>query len=793
MKCCLKLAAIATVTCLIASLAQAQGVLVNVNEGEQIVLPRPPVIVWLPYPGPHPQPRPEPAPSSYKIKSLEVNVKLAGQVARVQVSQSFVNTGSRPMEVSFVFPLPYEGAVDQLTLLIDGKEYPAKMLDAKEARKMYEEIVRKNKDPALLEWMGTGLFKTSVFPVPPGAERKVTLRYSQLCRNLDGLTDFIFPLSTAKYTSQPVEEIKVNATIESETDIKNVYSPSHAVEIKRPDDKHATVSYTVKDAVPTEDFRLFYDVGKGIVGTKVISYRPHSDEDGYFLLLTSPKIEATDERPKKTVLLVLDRSGSMSGDKIEQAKGAAKFVINNLREGDLFNLIAYDSDVESWKPELQKFNDDNRKAALGFVEGIYAGGSTNIHGALSKALGQLQDSSRPNFVIFLTDGIPTVGETNEAKIVAAAKADNKVKARIFDFGVGYDVNSRLLDKLARENFGLTEYVRPNENIERAVSALYNRIGSPVMSDVKLTVDVEGIKPEDGSATNRMYPKDVVNLFAGEQLVIVGRYKKPGDAKAKITGKVGDKEQTFDFPAKLIEKSDDQSQAFVEKLWAVRRVGEILDEIDLKGKNDELVKELVALSLRHGIMTPYTSFLADENSRHGDVTSNLRSAGGRLEVLQQEREGQSGVEQRIAKRNYQDANQPAAPMSLQGGSMGRAVAGTTSSPDGDRFGAGGGAYSTDSLGSFGQLYSAIPAAKDDAAKVIQNVRQVGSKAFYRRGERWVDSVVTDTEKQEKPAQKIQRFSKEYFDLIDKYGREAAKYLAQDEPLTIELGGQVYDVE
>jgi Ca-activated chloride channel family protein len=268
-------------------------------------------------------------------------------------------------------------------------------------------------------------------------------------------------------------------------------------------------------------------------------------------------------------------------------------VLNNLREGDLFNLIAYDSEVESWRPELQKFGDETRKAALGFVEGIYAGGSTNINGALTKVLAQLNDSSRPTFVIFLTDGIPTVGETNEMKIIANAKSNNHVHARIFDFGVGYDVNSRLLDKLARENFGLTEYVRPNEDIERAVAALYNRIGSPVMTGVKLSVDVEGLKAEDGSATNRVYPKDVVDLFAGEQLVIVGRYKKPGAAKVVVSGNVGGQEQKLDFPANLVEQSSDDSQAFIEKLWAVRRVGEILDDIDLHGKNDELVKELVS--------------------------------------------------------------------------------------------------------------------------------------------------------------------------------------------------------
>ena len=250
-------------------------------------------------------------------------------------------------------------------------------------------------------------------------------------------------------------------------------------------------------------------------------------------------------------------------------------------------------------------------------------------------------------MLFLTDGLPTVGEQNEAKIVANSKKYNKVNARVYTFGVGYDLNSRLLDKLAREEFGQSEFVRPNENIEDRVSALYKRIGAPVLSELSITWDVEGISTSDGKPVNRVYPKDVRDLFAGEQLVIVGRYKKPGDAKVVVKGKVGDKEEKFDFPAKLVEKSHDDGMAFIEKLWAVRRIGEILDEIDLKGKNDELVKELVTLSRRHGIMTPYTSFMADENSRAHDVTTLYREAGDRLQALS-EVEGQIGVEQREAK-------------------------------------------------------------------------------------------------------------------------------------------------
>jgi Ca-activated chloride channel family protein len=804
------------------SLAQAQGVLIVEDPVQVVRLPRP-IIIYPPHPHPIPIPRPLPEPpATYKIQELEVNARIIDQVAQVQVSQSFVNTGSRQLEVSFVFPLPYDGAIDQLTLMVDGKEYPARLLKAEEARRMYEDIVRKNKDPALLEWMGTGLFKTSVFPVPPGAKRTVNLRYSQLCRMQEGLTDFLFPLSTAKYTSEAPEKVTLRASIESQVDIKNVYSPSHAIEVKRPDDRHAVVSYTLKNEVPGADFRLLYDVGKGKVSTRVLSYRPEkdSDKEGYFLLLTTPEIKADQERVKKTVLCVIDRSGSMSGKKIEQVKAALKFVLQNLREGDLFNIIAYDSEVEAFRPELQKYDDATRKAALGFVEGLYAGGSTNIDAALRTALNQLQDSSRPSYVLFLTDGLPTTGVTNEAKIVESAKGANKVRARIFAFGVGYDLNARLLDRLVRDAHGQSEYVRPNEDIEDRVSRLYRRIEAPVMTDVKIEFSLDEHKAEAGSAVSRVYPKGSFDLFAGEQLVVVGRYKTPGNAKVVVGGSVGGKPQKFDFPAKLVEKSGDETNAYIEKLWAVRRVGEILEEIDLKGKNDELVKELVELATRHGIITPYTSFLADENTNVRDVAANAARADRRLSALEAT-EGLSGVSQRQFRGSLQRAvagesrsraaNEAFAPgMDAAYRSSGGAAGPAPLAAPGVPLAAGKPAAKREAGGRAGLGYgggmmpgysaarpggSILGKAAEDAdremAEAEQTVRQIGNRTFYRRGAQWVDSTVAKD--QEPKATRVKQFSKDYFELARRHGRSLSQYLVFDEPVLLNLEGRAYLIE
>ncbi len=769
-------------------LALAQGVLVVTDPNVEVRLPRPNLIIWPPHPPhpPRPIPRPVPPPVSYKIESLEVNARLVEQVAQVQVSQTFKNTGSRQMEVSFVFPLPYDGAVEQMTLLVDGKEFPARLLSAEEARRMYEEIVRKNRDPALLEWVGTGLFKTSVFPVPAGASRTVTLRYSQLCRKVQGLTDFLFPLSTAKYTSEAVGQISIRATIESQTPIKNVYSPTHAVEIKRPDKNHALVTFTAEKQVPTSDFRLFFDVGTGKLSTRVLSYRPVKGEDGFFLLLASPEIKAPDvERPKKTVVFVIDRSGSMSGKKIEQVREALKHVLNNLREGDLFNIVAYDSQVETFRPELQRYDEKTRSAALGFVEGIYAGGSTNIDAALGAALGMLQDSDRPNYMVFLTDGLPTAGETNEMKIIDNARGANKVRARIFAFGVGYDVNSRLLDRLVRGNYGQSEYVKPNEDIEDHVSRLYNRIEAPVLTDVKIEFEFDELKREEGKPINRVYPAGSFDLFAGEQLVIVGRYKKSGPAKVTVSGSVDGREQKFSFPAELVGKSKDETNAFIERLWAMRRVGEILDELDLKGKNQELIQELVELARRHGILTPYTSFFADENARPEDLARAADRAEARLYSLNLA-EGQAGFAQRAFKGGLQRAAQatpaPAAPAAEAADALSGAAPALGALPGAGQIAGRGGGRS---------LVEEARRAREELQEAQQTVRQIGSRTFYLRQGQWVDSRIPDD--QQSPARRIKQFSDEYFELVRRHGRSVSQYLVFDQPVLLAVDDEVLLIE
>ena len=734
-----------------------------------------------PYPLPRIPIRPTPAPApavTYCIKDLDIEARIRKQIADVQVTQTFVNKSSATIQAQFIFPLPYDGAIDRLTLMVDGKELPATLLSKEEARKRYEAIVRANQDPALLEWMGQGMFQTSVFPIPAGAERKVVIHYDQLLRQERQLTDFLFPLSTARFTSQPLEKLSIRVAIESDSPMKSIYSPTHPVEVQRPTPNSAIAQIKLTNTVPSSDFRLFYDSEPGPVTGSVISYRPSESEDGYFLFLASPEIKpANVERPRKIVLFVVDKSGSMSGQKIEQAKGALKFVLNNLREGDLFNIVAYETRLESFKPELQLYNETTRAQALAYIDGVYAGGGTNIHGALKTTFSFLQDTTTPTYVLFTTDGLPTSGETSESKIGQLARESNRVRARVLPFGVGYDVNSRLLDRLAREHHGSSVYVRPEENIEAAVSRVYSKISSPVFSHGVMAIEVDAT---GGNMTaNRTYPSGEIDLFEGEQLVVVGRYSKPGNGKLTLSGLINQEKKSFEFPIELSAKSENDSYAFVERLWATRRIGELIDELDLNGKNEELIAELVMLSTKHGILTPYTSFLADETVRPELASvGNAASASKQLDRLSAV-SGAGGVVQRATKQMFKSTDQAYAPQSASGESYAAAPGG----------------------GGYGSATGGIPgsASQQSESKLVRDsITVMNSQTLYRRGRMLVtpETASLDLEKDSSKITKLKRFTSEYFELVSKNSAADNQLLGQqatDESLLVKIRGVIYLIE
>jgi Ca-activated chloride channel family protein len=535
------------------------------------------------------------------IEYHRVQVRIEDQVAVTHVDQAFRNDNDWTVEGTYIFPLPAGAAVSSFTLWIDGEPVEGEVLDREQARQIYQEIVRKLQDPALLEYVDRGAVQASIFPIEPGESRRIELEYTQLLEADHGLIGYRYPLNTEKFSAQPLEQVSIAVQVLSADPVRAVYSPTHQVDIDRSDDFEFRVGYEAADVTPDRDFELFYTVAEDEIGLNLLSFRdPESeDPDGTFLLLVAPSVQADPaRRVDKDLILVLDQSGSMEGEKFRQAQQALAFVLDHLNPGDRFNVIAFSTGTRSYAGGLRPA--DEAAEARRWVESLTAVGSTDINRALLEAVAQA-DRERPTLVIFLTDGLPTEGVTEAERILDNLREAAPSNLRLFTFGVGFDVDTFLLDSLATEHHGAASYVSPGQSIDEAVSTFYAKVSTPVLTNLELEFGDHIVFD--------LYPDPLPDLFAGGQLVLVGRYRESGELTIRLTGEVNGEPQTFSYEGQQLRSSG--GPEFLPRLWATRKVGALLSQIRLAGLNQELVDQIVRLSIRYGIVTPYTSYLVTE--------------------------------------------------------------------------------------------------------------------------------------------------------------------------------------
>ncbi len=547
-----------------------------------------------------PNPRPGQKIPPLSVRSHRVKVDIVDQVARTSVDQVFVNHFGRDIEGTYLFPVPEGASVSDFALFVGEKRVEGEILDSREARRVYEGIVRRLRDPGLLEYVGRNLFRARVFPIPANGEKRVQISYTEVLHAESGLVKYLYPLNTEKFSRDPLRDVSVSVRIESRVPILNVYSPSHKVSVRKEAPGRASVGYEDRDVRPDKDLLLYYSLSQDDVGLSFLS--GEGEDGGYFMLLASPRFAAPGEKVvDKDVVLVLDSSGSMSGAKIRQAKEATRFILDHLGRSDRFTLIDFDDAVTAFSEGLVPATAESVARAHAFVDGIEDVGSTNINDALVAALSRMRAGERPGYVLFLTDGRPTAGTTETADILRNVRAANMSRARIFVFGVGNDVNTELLDRISSDNRGVSVYVGEDEDIEGTLSSFYGKIASPVLSDLAVTFE--------GLETSRVYPQVLPDLFKGSQLVLVGRFKGKGPVRVVLTGRSGGREKRYVLDGQTLGKKG--PSAFLPRLWATRRIGYLLEEIRLHGSEEELVDEIRRLGLRYGIVTPYTSYLVTE--------------------------------------------------------------------------------------------------------------------------------------------------------------------------------------
>lgn len=691
------------------------------------------IIVPMPVPG-----RPAPALRSLAIKYHRVTVSIDNQVATTHVDQVFVNELPYDIEGEYIFPLPEEASISEFAMWVDGRRLEAEVLDRDEAREIYEEIVRQRRDPALLEYVGRNAFRARVYPIPAHGEKRVELEYTEILRQDQETVRYVYPLNTEKFSTKPLEDVSVSVRIASRRPLKTIYSPSHDIDVHRESEREAEVGYEAADVTPDKDFVLYYSLGEDDVGINLISYN-EPGQDGFFLLLLAPGYEIEEEEIiARDVFFVLDTSGSMRGKKLAQAKRAAKYVLDNLHADDRFNIIAFSTSTRHYARDLRPAGEIEEAHA--FINSLKAGGGTNIGRAFEETLAQTR-GGRPQVIIFLTDGLATEGERRTEKILGRVDDLAGEDVRIFAFGVGYDVNTMLLDLASGNHQGTSVYVRPDEDIERAVSSFYDKIGTPVLAGISIGFGM--VRVDD------TFPYPLPDLFAGGQMVMVGRYRNASNTTVTLKGVVNGEPVRYTFDDIRFRKRGGPD--FIPRLWATRKIGHLLTQIRLHGTDRELVDDIVELSVRYGIVTPYTSFLIDE-------TEDALTDDGR---------------RRIVGREMQALPAPG----LGGAKSGRGGPYPTASPVS-------GAVAVEKSIAQSSLRHAEVAAQPQT----EQVRTIGSKAFVWRDGTWCDTVFDA--KQMDP-ELVAFGSARYFELVRDHP-EWGRYLALGPRVILVWEGKAYQI-
>ena len=563
--------------------------------------------------------RPQVLPRSLPIKSIKIEAKIGSQVATTHIEQIFRNDTDATLEGTYFFPIPEQASVSEFAIWDGNRRLVGEVRSREEARRIYNEIVRRQRDPGLLEYAGKDLFQASIFPIPPHSDKKLEITYSQILRAESGTVAYRYPLGTGRQMAQ-IGSVSGRIELESKDPLRNIYSPTHAIEVKRNGTGRAAVTF--ENQGEPQDFQLFYALSREDFGVTLLTHR-EPGKDGYFLLMVSPKDDWSEqEYAARDIVFVLDTSGSMAeAGKMEKARAALLYGIRILRPSDRFNVISFAGEERLLASGLINADENGRARALRFVEALKPVGGTNIDAALTAAREQIGRSSNlghPRMIVFLTDGLPTVGQTNIEQILANAK--NARDTRIFPFGVGYDVNTSLLDRLASQSGGVADYVEPKEDLEVKVSNFFSRISYPVLSDLRL--DMAGVE------TDLSYPRTMPDIFRGSQLTIIGRYRNTIDmnfVRLTLTGKSGGSDRKF-FYNNLRFPLNEEVNDFLPRLWATRRVGWLMEQVRTNGEQPELRDEIVDLGTRYGIVTPYTSYLALEPNEAAQNLSIARRSG-----------------------------------------------------------------------------------------------------------------------------------------------------------------------
>lgn len=550
-----------------------------------------------------------------KISHTRFELNIKNQVVSALLKQLFVNQHDKESEATFIQRLPEGAAVSAFSFWSEGKRISSQVKEKKQAEADYETAKRLGSSASLLSQYTRDRFSMKVANLGAHKSRRTELKYEGLLPYKKGIISLSVPLTAPDTLNISVEQFSLTIDIRDTKKITSVKSLSIPVAIKRIDDHHWQVSLTQK-SLPKRDLELTYEVRSKNIGLSFLSHRP-SGQDGYYMLLASPQeLVTSNDIVKKDVVFVFDASGSMQGEKMKQAKDALKRCLYFMNVGDRFGIIAFSDNFNPLSKTLLPLDQKHQKEALTFIDKLNATGGTNIDLALREGLKVLNNSTmkkRPKVIVFLTDGVATVGEQNSDIILSSVHRANPNRSRIFTFGVGDYLNRSFLERLSHKERGAVSFVKEGAELESAVTEFYSKISRPVLSD--LNIDFGEV------LTAMTYPSVMPDLYHGSQLVLIGRYRKNGKMNVKLSGTLNGKIKSFNFVANFPEENNEN--AFVARLWARKRISYLLSQMRMHGENDEAKAEIIRLAKAHHLTTRYTSLVAKAPKRIALAPSRIK--------------------------------------------------------------------------------------------------------------------------------------------------------------------------
>lgn len=540
------------------------------------------------------------------LERVRARVTIVEQAAETALEVTVRNTSSAPAEAVLLLPVPDGAAIHSFAFEGTAREPTAELLPREVARRTYHDIVRSLRDPALLEFAGYALVRSSVFPVPAQGTQRVRVVYHHLLRAIDARVDYVLPRSESLEVDVPWE---IEVTARAKAGIGMAYSPTHEIETERGGPDHVTVRIREAAARSPGPFRLSLLCAHDRGAASLFAYPDPRIGGGYFLLVAGLP-EAERKEPRREVTIVIDRSGSMAGPKMDQARAAALQILEGLGDGEAFNLVDFGNTVSLFSERPVVKTRETALRAREYLHGVRPIGGTNTYDALVEALRQPPTEGLLPTVLLLTDGLPTVGRTAETEIRALVGEANAHRRRVFTFGVGDDVNAPLLDRLAEASRAAAVYVRPGEDLEEPVLRAFERLKGPVLADGKLA--------EANGSIADMLPATLPDLFEGDQLVVLGQYRGTGPLDVTLDGASRPLRFKFGLDAATTRN------AFVPRLWAARRIAELVDRVRQAGEMAVVtpeqrawIDEIVRLSAEWGILSEYTAFFAREGTDLSD--------------------------------------------------------------------------------------------------------------------------------------------------------------------------------